>query len=255
MSSSPATPSSLLSNGIGTDENNLAQSNIIYAGYQRFGSILGRKGNYEAIAARILAKVPEHDVKSYYENDNLSFNFLISEGVTYLCIARRLYPRRLVFSFLEDIRNRFVSAYGNQISNAGPLQMQHDFRPVLQQQMEHFSNEVEADKLSRVQQQVDEVTSVMRNNIDDALNRGERLDVLVDKAEDLRGGASQFQRSSTQLKRNFCKRNMKIIICIVVVVLLIAIAIVLGVVLTQRNSGGGGSGSNTNSNATRTVLH
>jgi len=236
-------------------------SNIIYAVVARGTNVLAQysaeRGNYEAIAARILAKVPEHNVKSFYENDSLSFNFLVSDGITYLCIAKRLYPRRLVFSFLEEIRKRFLSSYGDQVHSAGPLQMQHEFRPVLQQQMEHFSNEAEADKLAKVQQQVDEVTSVMRSNIDEALNRGERLDVLVDKAEDLRGGASQFQKSSTQLKRNFCKRNMKVIICIVIVVLLIALAIILGVVLTQRNSSssGGGSGGNTSGNTTRILYY
>ncbi|EME31489.1 Vesicle-associated membrane protein 7 [Galdieria sulphuraria] len=260
---SSATPSVSIQANTNSEPNGLVPqvngSNIVYAVVARGTNVLAQhsseRGNYEAIAARILAKVPEHNVKSFYENDSLSFNFLISDGVTYLCIARKLYPRRLVFSFLEEIKKRFLSLYADQVSTAGPLQMQHDFRPILQQQMEYFSNEAEADKLAKVQQQVDEVTSVMRSNIDEALNRGERLDVLVDRAEDLRGGASQFQKSSTQLKRNFCKRNMKIIICIVIVVVLIALAIILGVVLTQRNSSSGGSGgsSNNSGNSTRIV--
>jgi vesicle-associated membrane protein 7 len=215
-------------------------SNIVYvvvaAGTNILAQYAAEKGNYEAIASRILAKVPQHDVKSFYENDNLSFNFMVSSGITYLCIARRLYPRRLIFGFLDDIKKRFVSQYGESAKTAGPLHMQHEFRPILKQQLEYFSNEAEADKLSKVQQQVEEVTSVMRSNIDEALNRGERLDVLVDKAEDLRGGATQFQKSSTQLKKNFCKRNMKVIICISIIVVLIALAIILGVVLTRRNS-------------------
>lgn len=80
----------------GSEPNGLFQetggSNILYAVVARGTNVLAQysaeKGNYEAIAARILAKVPEHNVKSFYENDNLSFNFLISDGITYLCIAR-----------------------------------------------------------------------------------------------------------------------------------------------------------------------
>eukprot|EP00871_Galdieria_phlegrea_P005859 jgi/Galph1/760/GphlegSOOS_G5522.1 len=237
--SSPVT-TSLFSNGassehnVPTDNNNIMYA-VVSVGTNILAQYSSEKGNYEAIASRILAKVPEHDVKSFYENENLSFNFMVSGGITYLCIARRLYPRRLVFAFLDDIKKRFSSEYGESAKTAGPLRMQHDFSPILKQQMEYFSNEVEADKLSKVHQQVEEVTSVMRSNIDEALNRGERLEVLVDKAEDLRGGASQFQKSSTQLKRNFCKRNMKLIICISIVVVLIALAIILGVVLTHRN--------------------
>lgn len=37
---------------------------------------------------------------------------LISEGITYLCMADETFGRRVPFTFLEEVRRRFTSTYG-----------------------------------------------------------------------------------------------------------------------------------------------
>ena len=65
----------------------------------------------------------------------------------------------------------------------------HDisFAPVLRQHMEYVShNSGEVDKVSKVQQQVSEVKEIMMDNIEKVLDRGEKIELLVDKTENLR---------------------------------------------------------------------
>lgn len=47
------------------------------------------------------------------------------------------------------------------------------------------------DKVNSLRQQVDGVKTIMTQNVDRILARGERLDDLMDKSEDLQAGVSQ----------------------------------------------------------------
>ena len=51
-------------------------------------------------------------------------------------------------------------------------------------------------KTKQVQQQVDEVVGIMHENINKVMERGEKLDSLQTKTEDLQQGALQFKRGA-----------------------------------------------------------
>ncbi|KAK9767747.1 Vesicle membrane receptor protein (v-SNARE) [Basidiobolus ranarum] len=81
-------------------------------------------------------------------------------------------------------------------------------------------------KSKLVQQQVDEVVNIMQDNVNRVMERGERLDTLNNKAEDLESGALQFRRGANKVRKNMWWKNFKlqlIIIAIVIILLLIII--------------------------------
>lgn len=87
-------------------------------------------------------------------------------------------------------------------------------------------------KISKINDQLNEVKDIMKKNIDDVLERGHNLDELHDKSNDLSVEANLFKRNTVTLKRNMCLKNAKltfIIICIVLVI----IAILAGVIYSQ----------------------
>lgn len=82
-------------------------------------------------------------------------------------------------------------------------------------------------QLDGVQGQVNEVKVILKDNIDKVLQRGDRLDDLIGKTDDLQATADSFQRTSTRVARKYWWKNTKMIILIVVVVLIILILIIL----------------------------
>jgi len=83
---------------------------------------------------------------------------------------------------------------------------------------------VKEDKLNRVQRQADEVTQVMRQNIEKTMQRGEQLDELDDKSLRLEESASRFQQNANKVHWMFrCRswRNMAIIFVLVAVVIVL----------------------------------
>ncbi|KTG31901.1 hypothetical protein cypCar_00032243 [Cyprinus carpio] len=82
-------------------------------------------------------------------------------------------------------------------------------------------------KLSQVQDQVNDVKVILKDNIDKVLERGERLDNLIDITDNLQVTADSFQKTSTRVARKMWWRNTKMMIIIGVVVLAIIILIIL----------------------------
>lgn len=96
----------------------------------------------------------------------------------------------------------------------------------------------EADRVKSLQSQVDGVKDIMTQNVDRILARGERLDDLMDKSEDLQAGAQNFKHTSQKVARAYWWKNVKLIMIIVVVVVVILLIIILlatGVIPTSSS--------------------
>ncbi|KAM7254948.1 hypothetical protein ACFE04_013201 [Oxalis oulophora] len=68
----------------------------------------------------------------------------------------------------------------------------------------------EINKLAKVKAQVSKVKGVMMENIEKVLDHGEKIELLVDKTEDLRSQAYDFRSQGTKMKRKMWVQNMKI---------------------------------------------
>ncbi|XP_018600369.1 vesicle-associated membrane protein 8 [Scleropages formosus] len=82
-------------------------------------------------------------------------------------------------------------------------------------------------KLVQVQDQVNDVKVILKDNINKVLERGERLDELIDKTDDLQATADSFQKTATRVSRKYWWKNMKMMIIIGVIVLIVVILIIL----------------------------
>ena len=85
------------------------------------------------------------------------------------------------------------------------------------------------DQLQHVQLQIEEVKSVMRSNIDRALERHEQIEDLLEPSEILRDEADRFRRGANKLKCELLKRNVKSMVAgFIIIVLLIIIFVYIG---------------------------
>ena len=71
--------------------------------------------------------------------------------------------------------------------------------------------------------------SVMVENIEQVLARGERIENLVDKTDDLRSQADRFQRTGAALRRKMWWNNVKMWALVGVLLACLALVIFLSV--------------------------
>ncbi|XP_051539453.1 vesicle-associated membrane protein 8-like [Myxocyprinus asiaticus] len=84
----------------------------------------------------------------------------------------------------------------------------------------------EVDRVKTLQSQVDGVKDIMTQNVDRILARGERLDDLMGKSEDLQAGAQNFKHTSQKVARAYWWKNVKIIVVIIVIVIIIVLIVI-----------------------------
>jgi vesicle-associated membrane protein 7 len=183
-------------------------------------------GNFPTVTRLLLQKIPPDDGKMSYVYDSHVFHYLVADGITYLCMADS-QERRIPFAFLEDIKNRFKYNYGDRGRTAIAFQMNDDFGRDLQKQMAYYNANPAADNINRVRNQLEEVKGVMVQNIEKVLERGEKIELLVDKTDKLNNAAFKFERQSKKLKNAMWWRNLKMKLMIGLVVTLV-LYIILG---------------------------
>jgi hypothetical protein len=79
------------------------------------------------------------------------------------------------------------------------------------------------DKLKRVQDDIDDATDMMRQNLEQVVGRGEHLELLVDKSDAFSANARAFQKDTTTLKRAMWWKNMKMIFMMIALLLSIGL--------------------------------
>ncbi|CAM8964517.1 unnamed protein product [Rhodiola kirilowii] len=207
---------------------------IVYALVARGTIVLSEfsevTGNTGAIARRILEKLPSDgsgsDSRLCFSQDRYIFHIFRSDGLVFLCMANDTFGRRIPFTYLEDIHMRFMKNYGKVAHYAPPYAMNDEFSRVLHQQMEFYSTNPSADTLSRVRGEVSEIRTIMVENIEKILERGERIELLVDKTATMQDGAFHFRKQSKRLRRALWMKNVKLMALLTAVIVFLLYVII-----------------------------
>ncbi|TYI76225.1 hypothetical protein E1A91_D06G061600v1 [Gossypium mustelinum] len=158
--------------------------------------------NASVVARLILEKMKEvkNNCISSFSHHPYIFHVKGTDGLTVLCMADDASGRIIPFAFLEDIHKKFVKTFGRAVHSASAYAMNDEFSRVLCQQMDHFSRNPNVDRLNRLKGEMNQVQSVLIDNIEKALERGDRLALLVEKAITMQQ-PMQGNNSTVALKR------------------------------------------------------
>jgi len=216
---------------------------LIARGTTVFCEHTGNRGNFQQVTRTILDKIDTtEDAKHCYSYDEYTFHLVVDQGIIYLAMSTKDFEREVAFAFLAHIKQDFEERYADIFTTAVAFEMNKTFHKVLNQQMGRFSSrgagieegeddkeeaagaaaasvrasasECAKSKVDKVRAEVDEVKQVMTENIDRILDRGYKIELLVDKSSDLVEQASKFKRSGAQLHRKMWYANLKLQVCV-----------------------------------------
>ncbi|EON96588.1 putative vesicle-associated membrane protein 725 protein [Phaeoacremonium minimum UCRPA7] len=154
-------------------------------------------------------------------------------GLTFLVIAESALGRRVPFGFLFEIRKRFFGSYPADSTDFAdmPNYGAGSFNGELKNLMIEYgtTSHGKDDAITNVQREIDDVRGIMTRNIEGLLERGERIDLLVDKTDRLGGSAREFRVRSRGLKRKMWWKNVKLMSLLGLVLVLIIVSIIVAV--------------------------
>ena len=122
-----------------------------------------------------------------------------SNGLAATALCDKEYPSRVAFTLLAKIQEDFMATYQDNVwmATRKPLKLSS-----LDTTIEKYQNPQEADSIMRIQHDLDETKIILYRTIDSILERGVKLESLVEKSNDLSVQSKMFYK--TAKKNNSC---------------------------------------------------
>lgn len=76
-------------------------------------------------------------------------------------------------------------------------------------------------------QQIDDTVGIMRDNINKVAERGERLDLIENKTDNLAISAQGFRRGANRVRKDMWWKDMKMRMCIILGVIILLVVIIV----------------------------
>ncbi|KAK2076262.1 hypothetical protein QBZ16_001194 [Prototheca wickerhamii] len=123
------------------------------------------------------------------------------DGLVAVVFADADYPARAGFCVATAVLDEFVAQQGQAWRGASADE--EAANPVLETALQKFQQDpAAADKLAKIQRDLDETKIILHKTIESVLDRGEKLDQLVEKSNDLGIASQMFYKQAK--KANSC---------------------------------------------------
>jgi vesicle transport protein SEC22 len=141
---------------------------------------------------------------------NQVFHYSIETGIVYMALYDHNYPKNLAFAFLDDIHKLFQEELKREFgtgsvdyrSHIETIEKPYYFikfdRQITKKKME-YRDPNSSKALQRLNDSLNDVQSIMRQNMNEILERGENLDSVSGKASKLREGSNDFKNMTRSL--------------------------------------------------------
>ncbi|CAK9438676.1 uncharacterized protein LODBEIA_P29000 [Lodderomyces beijingensis] len=140
--------------------------------------------------------------QSVEEGNYVGHTYTRAEGISGVIITDKEYPVRPAYTLINKILDEYLSIHPKsqwqdlEVTN-GSLNYSQ-----LEVYLKKYQDPAQADSIMKVQQELDDTKVVLHKTIEGVLQRGEKLDTLVDKSEALSSSSRMFYKQAK--KTNSC---------------------------------------------------
>ncbi|KAJ1725618.1 SNAP receptor [Coemansia erecta] len=156
---------------------------------------------YKSQAKAIFKKLNSHsEPMCSIESGQYCLHYLLEQGVCYLCICEKSFPRKLAFSYLDELAKEFYMSYGSEVekTNLRPYAF-IKFDTFIQKTKRIYEDSRTQNNLSKLNEDLRDVTQIMTKNMEDLLWRGDSLDRMNTMSDRLRDQSEKYRKHTRQL--------------------------------------------------------
>lgn len=140
--------------------------------------------------------------QSVEEGNYVGHVYARTEGICGVLITDKEYPVRPAYTLLNKILDEYLVAHPpadwESVTETNESLKMKD----LELYISKYQDPSQADAIMKVQQELDETKIILHKTIENVLQRGEKLDNLVDKSESLTASSKMFYKQAK--KTNSC---------------------------------------------------
>lgn len=153
-------------------------------------------------AETVSQRTPAGQRQSVEEGNYVGHTYTRSEGISGVIITDKEYPVRPAYTLINKILEEYLSLHPkSEWQNLDQTNSTLAY-PELETYLKKYQDPSQADSIMKVQQELDDTKVVLHKTIEGVLQRGEKLDALVDKSEALSSSSRMFYKQAK--KTNSC---------------------------------------------------
>ena len=139
---------------------------------------------------------------------NLVFHYLVRDTLCFLTLTEQSYPKRLAFLYLEEIADAFLESLANDHGDPGWRDaISRTARPyafikfdmIIQRKRRDFVDPTSRQNTTKLNEDLADIQSIMRKNINEVLNRGEKLENVSNISNSLVSESKKFKWGAKKL--------------------------------------------------------
>lgn len=147
----------------------------------------------------VTAKTDCGSMKAFLYEGYLCSIYITNDGLSGVLLSDETYPSRVASESLYNYVQQFMEHNSNWKHITGDTNL--NFVP---EYLEQIQKPEEVDKLMKIQRDLDQTRQLMISNVEELINRGDRLDELEERTEKLLIEGRKFKKGAQDFNRWCC---------------------------------------------------
>ncbi|KAJ8592096.1 snare-like protein [Rhizopogon salebrosus TDB-379] len=143
---------------------------------------------------------PNSEPRCSIESGPYTLHYLLTDNIVYLTIADKSYPRKLAFSYLEELSKEFAVSYGPKVETVRKPYAFVGFDTFMSKTARLYQDTRAADaagsNLDKLNNELHDVTRIMTKNMEELLWRGDSLDRMSHLSTSLRSESEKYRKAA-----------------------------------------------------------
>lgn len=150
---------------------------------------------------QVAKRTPLGDKLAVEENDYICYSKMYSNGMCVCVITDKEYPGRVAFTLASLVMKSFGEEH--DVDEYSIIEKDSNLSlGFMKQYLREYQNPEAADQFMKIEKDLDDVKDVLHNTLDDLLQRGENINTLIEKSDDLSATSKTFLFKAQ--KQNAC---------------------------------------------------
>ncbi|KAJ3364052.1 hypothetical protein AMAG_06611 [Allomyces macrogynus ATCC 38327] len=165
---------------------------------------------------------PNAEPRCSIESGAITLHYLIENDICYLVLCEKSYPRKLAFDYLSELAREFYAQFGHEVPAVTRPYAFVKFDTYIQKLKRQYQDSRNTAHLSRLHEDLQDVTRIMTKNMEDLLFRGDSLDKMAALSDNLRDSTRKYRKDARRVRYEALVRKhapLAVVILVVLVVL------------------------------------
>ncbi|KAK8806670.1 hypothetical protein WA538_000765 [Blastocystis sp. DL] len=139
---------------------------------------------------------------------DLCFSYIIDENLCFLTLTEKNLSKRTIFAYLDDVKNTFLNYLQNEHKDewrtviatmARPYAFARFDKEIQQKRRQYDNQSGNLDSYNQINESLIDIQNIMRKNIDEVVQRVEKLDHVSDASLQMLDDSKKFKWGAKKL--------------------------------------------------------